>query len=125
LQYHTQTSKDENVVPCPTPTPLKTIESQFPYTSTSDGKTYQLTDGDILTVEGARVWIAKAARPTSVSATPAFRTIFEINGSPYTGQTIRAGARSQSNLPGSGAWSQDFIRPNQAAMESLKGVLAF
>jgi hypothetical protein len=117
-----QTTKDANIAPCGTST---TLETTFPQTSGTDARTYQFTDGVVSTIEGVRTWVAKDVRPPAGSQTPAFRVYFELGGKVYLGQLIKSGTKSQAYLPGTTTLYSDFVRPNQAMMETLKSVLTF
>ncbi|HEX7911050.1 MAG TPA: hypothetical protein VF534_23580, partial [Paraburkholderia sp.] len=46
--------------PTPCSTAVSTLENFFPYLSTTDGKTYQITDGQIVTLAGMRAWVSTA-----------------------------------------------------------------
>jgi hypothetical protein len=47
--------------PTPCSATITTLESFFPYASSADGKTYQVSDGQIVTLAGVRAWVANTA----------------------------------------------------------------
>lgn len=97
-------------VPCATSATIEALLSPG-FASASDGTTYTLTDGTIVTGEGLRVWVAKNPRPTSstLSTTLRYRTYFELGGNVYTGDLIKDGT-----LYGGGYWVSN---PNGATVD--------
>ena len=121
---------DANITPCASATTLQ-LALTAGLTSNSDGRTYHLADGAVVTAEGVSVWVATAARPVSatLSSTVEYRMYFQLNGNVYTGSLVKDGVK----LGGSywisnpaGATVQDQrtflnyqIRLNQAARDSI------
>ncbi|WCM18826.1 hypothetical protein NDK50_15480 [Paraburkholderia bryophila] len=109
-----------------TPTPcsatISTLEGFFPYTSTTDGKTYQLGDGQIVTVAGVRAWVANAQLG---GATTDYRVYYQSNGGISAGYLIRSGTTLQITPLGGGTPQSNAYFLNGAALGSLKSAISF
>ena len=98
--------------------------------SRSDGVTYHLTDGQIITAEGIPVWVASNARTlASVGAlTLEYRTYFQLNGHIYTGSLIKdgttIGGAPYATATGT-AYPAFQMRFDAAAIDSLAAGLKF
>ena len=124
-----------NITPCISGTTLQAaLTSGMP--STSDARTYYLTDGVLTTVGGVPVWVANAPRPiaATLTSTVTYRIYFELNGNVYTGALTRDGAVVGGTYyvanPTAPAIEDRLvffpyqIRLNKAAHDSLKNALA-
>lgn len=109
-----------------TPTPcsatISTLESFFPYTSTADGKTYQLSDGQIVTVAGVRAWVANAQLG---GATTDYRVYYQSNGGISAGYLIKNGTTLQITPLGGGTPQSNYCFLNGVALSSLKSAINF
>jgi hypothetical protein len=104
-----------NVTPCVSTAPI--LESFFPHTSAADGSTYNLSDGQIVTLAGTRAWVANTALNT---ATPEYRVYYQSNGQIFSGVLIKDGT------PLAPITSQDFyIFLNSAAVQSVAAAITF
>jgi hypothetical protein len=93
---------------------------------TVDGVLYNLASGTIVTVEGARTWIANAKRPTGVSPTDSYLSYIELNGKIYIGNFIKAGTREMSVDGVDATIVNDYnIRLNSTAGSSIKAAIKF
>ncbi|NIF43690.1 hypothetical protein F3J14_22965 [Burkholderia sp. Tr-862] len=109
-----------NVTPCSTS--VSTLEAFFPYTSSTDNKTYNLSDGQIVTLAGVRAWVANTTLGTP---TTEYRVFYQNNGQIDAGAVIRDGT-TLAIESGSGTTSQDFyILLNGAAVQSVKAAITF
>lgn len=107
-----------NVTPCSST--ISTLEAFFPYVSSGDNTTYNLSDGQIVTLAGFRAWVANAALNT---ATVEYRVFYQSNGQIYSGAVARDGTTLQLSEGGS---KQDFyIFLNEAAVKSLGAAVTF
>lgn len=59
------------VTPCSST--ITTLENFFPHVRPDDGTTYQITDGQIVTLEGKRAWVANF--PHAGDATTDYRAL--------------------------------------------------
>jgi hypothetical protein len=110
-----------NLTPCPTT--ASTLETFFPYASVSDGTTYQLNDGQIVTVAGVRAWVSN--NQLAAGVTPQYRVFYQSGGAIYTGVLIKDGTDRQQ-IPNNGGPAQNFlILLNSAAMQSVKSAITF
>lgn len=116
---------DANVTPYPgAETTIEAFFSSIGFML--DSKTYALSDGAVSTVQGARTWVAKSPRPTSVFATDNYAAVFELNGKLYFGGMQRAGARFRLLDGVDRTVVNDYtIRLNSAAAESIKQTVKF
>ncbi|KVQ24127.1 hypothetical protein WL57_18875 [Burkholderia cepacia] len=110
----------------PTPTPCSatasTLEAFFPYTNAADNKTYNLSDGQIVTLAGARAWVANAALNTP---TAEYRVFYQNNGQIDVGAVIRDGTTLAIAPAGSTTPQNFYILLNSAAIQSVKTAIAF
>jgi hypothetical protein len=115
-------------------TPLKNgtvtkLEDGFPLTSNSDGVRYLLTDGDISTYNGKRIWIAKNKRPVSANPRTEYRVLMEVGGALYTGAMEKQGSivkRRPDGAPADGSQDVDyFLYWNNQAIADIKGAVNF
>ncbi|SDG61914.1 hypothetical protein SAMN05216466_104176 [Paraburkholderia phenazinium] len=109
-----------NITPCSAT--VSTLEGFFPYASASDGTTYQITDGQIMTLAGVRAWVANTALST---ATPEYRVFYQNNGAIYTGYLIKDGTPLQTQSAGSTTAQNFSIFLNNAALQSIKSAINF
>lgn len=94
--------------------------------TTSDSVTYAISDGTIKSVEGVRAWVATNKRPTSVSPTGEYLTLFELNGKIYWGGIEKAGTRFKSIDGVDRTIVNDYnIRLNGTAVASIKQAVKF
>lgn len=109
-----------NVTPCSTT--VSTLEAFFPYASTIDNTTYNLSDGQIVTLAGVRAWVATAPLNT---ATTQYRVFYQSNGQIYGGSVARDGTALQI-LPAGSTTAQNFyIFLNKTAVQSVAAAVTF
>lgn len=108
--------------PTPCSPTISTLENFFPYVSTADGKTYQIGDGQIVTVAGVRAWVANAALGGD---TTDYRVYYQNNGGIYAGYLIKDGTTLQIKPLGGGALQDTYDFLNSAALQSIKSAIAF
>jgi hypothetical protein len=108
--------------PTPCSATISTLENFFPYASTTDGKTYQLGDGQIVTLAGMRAWVANAALG---GATTDYRVYYQNNGGIYAGYVIKDGTTLQLAPLGGGTPQDNYYFLNRAALQSIKSAIAF
>lgn len=113
----------DKVTPCPTA--AATLESVFPVNFTEGGAhvTYQLADGQIGTVAGARAWVAN--KPLGASVSPAYRVIFEHEKSVKVGVLVKDGTPSRTATAGTSDGVDFYLFFNKAAVQSVKDALTF
>ena len=93
---------------------------------TIDGMSYNLMDGAIRQIQGARVWIAGNIRPTSASPTDAQLALIEWSGKLYVGELQKVGTRFRSIDGIDTTIVNDYqIRLNRIAAESIKQTIKF
>ncbi|MEO6920570.1 MAG: hypothetical protein ABI171_16435 [Collimonas sp.] len=108
-----------NLTPCSTT--ISALENFFPHVS-ADALTYQLGDGQIVTLGGVRAWVANA--PLKASATTEYRVYYQNNGVIYRGTLIKDGTQLQ--VQSIGGVVQNFtLYMNSAAMQSIKSAVIF
>lgn len=108
--------------PTPCSATISTLENFFPYASTTDGKTYQLSDGQIVTLAGMRAWVANAALG---GVTTDYRVYYQNNGGIYAGYVIKDGTTLQLVPLGGGTPQDNYYFLNSAALQSIKSAIAF
>ncbi|MFL9863853.1 hypothetical protein PQR67_06700 [Paraburkholderia fungorum] len=108
--------------PTPCSATISTLENFFPYASTTDGKTYQLGDGQIVTLAGVRAWVANAALG---AATTDYRVYYQNNGGIYAGYVIKDGTTFQLAPLGGGTPQDSYYFLNSAALQSIKAAIVF
>ncbi|HDR9501544.1 hypothetical protein [Burkholderia cepacia] len=107
-----------NVTPCRTT--ASTLEAFFPHTSAGDNKTYNLSDGQIVTLAGVRAWVANS--PLN-GPTLEYRVFYQNNGQIDAGALMRDGT---TLAVGSSTAPQNFyITLNSAAVQSVKAAITF
>lgn len=108
---------------------ISKIEDAVPYTSSSDGVTYQLADGDISTYNGKRIWVAKTKRPATATPRTAYRVFIEVAGVVYTGAIEKQGSiikRRPVGAPTDGSQDVDyFLFWNDQAIADMKSAVKF
>ncbi|WP_175719735.1 hypothetical protein [Burkholderia anthina] len=109
-----------NVTPCSTS--ASTLEAFFPYTSASDHKTYNLSDGQIVTLAGVRAWVANTALATP---TTQYRVFYQNNGQIDAGAVIRDGTALAIDPAGSTTPQDFYILMNSAAVQSVEAAITF
>jgi hypothetical protein len=110
-----------NVTPCSTT--ISTLEAFFPFTSASDGKTYNLTDGQIVTLAGdVRAWVASTLMNT---ATAEYRVFYQSNGEIFEGALAKDGTDLALFPSGSTTAQNFYIVLNKAAVQSISSALTF
>ena len=109
-----------NITPCSTT--VAALEGWFPRVSTTDGVTYQLGDGQIVTLAGVRAWVANTALKTAV---PQYRVYYQSNGAIYSGLLTKDGTPLQTPALGSGTAQNFYIFLNNTALQSVKSALNF
>jgi hypothetical protein len=107
-----------NMTPC---SAASTLEAFFPYTNGTT--TYQLADGQISTVAGARAWVSNAT--SSSSATPAHLVFYQAAGGIYVGNLVNDGTTISSAPLGGGAAQPFEVFLNNAALQSVKSAVNF
>lgn len=109
-----------------TPTPcsatIATLENFFPYASTTDGKTYQLSDGQIVTLAGVRAWVANAQLG---GTTTDYRVYYQNNGGIYAGYLIKDGTTLQLAPLGGGTPQSSYYFLNSAALQTIRSAINF
>ncbi|EEA02358.1 conserved hypothetical protein [Burkholderia sp. H160] len=108
--------------PTPCSTTISTLESFFPYASTTDGKSYKLSDGQIVTLQGVRAWVANSVLGGS---TTDYRMYYQYNGGIYAGYMVRSGTTIQIRPLGGGTPQANYYFLNNAAVQSIKSALNF
>ncbi|WP_233831423.1 hypothetical protein [Paraburkholderia sp. ZP32-5] len=108
--------------PTPCSATISTLESLFPYASTTDNKTYQLTDGQIVTLAGVRAWVSNT--PLNGPTTD-YRVYFQYNGGIYAGYVIKDGTTLQIAPLGGGTPQDNYYVLNNAAVQSIKSAINF
>lgn len=108
--------------PTPCSTTASTLESFFPYASTADGKTYQLSDGQIVTEGGVRAWVANAQLGGS---TTDYRVYYQINGGISAAYLIKDGTTLQVAPLGGGTPQSSYYFLNGAAVQTIKSAINF
>lgn len=109
-----------NITPCSTT--VAALEGWFPRVSTTDGVTYQIGDGQIVTLAGVRAWIANASLKT---ATAQYRVYYQSNGAIYSGILTKDGTPLQIPALSTGTTQNFYIFLNNAAMQSIKSAINF
>lgn len=109
-----------NVTPCATT--ASTLESFFPHTSVADNTTYNLSDGQIVTLAGTRAWVANVA---SNSATTQYQVYFQNNGQIFSADLIKDGTTLGIYPSGSTAPQNFYIFLNSAAVKSVASAVTF
>ncbi len=109
-----------SITPCTTA--IGTLEGFFPHTSATDGKTYQQTDGQIVTLAGVRAWVATATLNT---ATTQYRVYYQNNGAIYSGVLMKDGTPLQIYALGTTTPQNFYISLNSAALQSIKSAVSF
>lgn len=108
--------------PTPCSATISTLENFFPYASTTDGKTYQIGDGQIVTLAGVRAWVANTALG---GATTDYRVYYQSNGGIYAGYVIKDGTTLQVAPLGGGTPQDNYYFLNSAAVQSIKSAIVF
>ncbi|MFM0300330.1 hypothetical protein PQQ99_09435 [Paraburkholderia sediminicola] len=108
--------------PTPCSATISTLENFFPYASTTDGKTYQISDGQIVTLAGTRAWVANTA--LGATATD-YRVYYQNNGGIYAGYLIKDGTTLQLTPLGGGTPQDSYYLLNSAALQSIKSAIVF
>ncbi|OAJ58495.1 hypothetical protein A6V36_03500 [Paraburkholderia ginsengiterrae] len=108
--------------PTPCSTTISTLEGFFPRVSTADGKSYQITDGQIVTLAGMRAWVATAPLAT---ATTEYRVFYQYNGGINVGYLVKDGTTLQLAPLGGGTPQDSYYFLNSAAVQSIKAAIAF
>ena len=109
-----------NVTPCATT--ASTLEGFFPHTSITDNKTYNLSDGQIVTLAGARAWVANVA---SNFATTEYRVYFQNNGQIFSADLMKDGRTFEIYPLGSTTPQSFSIFLNSAAVQSVMSAITF
>jgi hypothetical protein len=109
-----------NITPCSTT--VAALEGWFPRVSTTDGVTYQIGDGQIVTLAGVRAWVANTSLNT---VNPQYRVYYQRNGAIYSGILTKDGTPLQIPALGSGAAQNFYIFLNNAALQSVKSAVNF
>lgn len=109
-------------IPTPCSATVPTLESFFPYSSTTDGKTYQLSDGQIVSLAGVRAWVSNTVLG---GATTDYRVYYQYNGGIYAGYVVKDGTTLQLVPPGGGAPQDSYYFLNSAAVQSIKSAIVF
>jgi hypothetical protein len=109
-----------SLTPCSTA--VSTLEAFFPVTILADDKSYQFSDGQIVTIAGARAWVANT--PTS-DATTSYRVFYQSNNAIYIGTLVKDGTPLQIEALGSTTPQNFYIFLNGAALNSVKAAVKF
>lgn len=109
-----------NLTPCSTT--ISTLEAFFPVTILTDNKSYQLSDGQIVTLAGVRAWVANT--PTS-DATTSYRVFYQSNGAIYIGSLVKDGTPLQIDVLGATTPQNFYLFLNGAALNSVKAAVKF
>ncbi|WP_345811162.1 hypothetical protein AAGS40_10295 [Paraburkholderia sp. PREW-6R] len=108
--------------PTPCSTSVSTLEGFFPYASTTDSKTYQIGDGQIVTVAGVRAWVANA--PLGAQTTD-YRVYYQTSGGISAGYLIKDGTTLQIAPIGGGTPQENYLFLNGAALQSITTAIRF
>jgi hypothetical protein len=109
-----------SVTPCSTA--VSTLEAFFPVTNLADNKSYQFSDGQIVTLAGVRAWVANT--PTS-DATTSYRVFYQSNGAIDIGTLVKDGTPLQIDALGTNTPQNFYIFLNGAALNSVKAAVKF
>ncbi|SMG46267.1 hypothetical protein SAMN06265784_104528 [Paraburkholderia susongensis] len=109
-----------NVTPCSTT--VSTLEAFFPYASTVDNKTYNLSDGQIVTLAGTRAWVSNTALS---AATTQYRVFYQANGQIDSATVIRNGTTLAITNTGNATPQNFYIFLNSAAVQTIKAAITF
>ncbi len=100
--------------------------------SDSDGVTYKLADGAIVTAEGIQVWVATAARPEAAvgTSTTQYRIYFQLGNAFYTGaltkdKTVIGSLSYVDPATAKPVYPTYQIRLNKSAADSLAAGIQF
>ena len=115
----TPNTTGSNVTPCATT--ASQLEAFFPHASISDNKTYNLSDGQIVTLAGTRAWVANVAQS---AATTQYRVYFQNNGQIFSGVVIKDGTPLALST-GTATPQNFFIFLNNAAVQSVASAITF
>jgi hypothetical protein len=108
--------------PTPCSATISTLENFFPYASTTDGKTYQISDGQIVTLAGMRAWVANTALG---GVTTDYRVYYQNNGGIYAGYLIKDGTTLRVAPLGGGTPLDSYYLVNGPALQSIKSAIVF
>ncbi len=115
--------------PTPFPGPATTIESLFalfPAGNLLGGRVTQLSDGDILLVQGVRLWMLRTPMASSARPTPTYQAFLELGGKIYFAEYIRSGTPERQISALDGTVLLDYsVRWNLAATESFRLALNY
>lgn len=110
-----------SVTPCSTT--ISTLEAFFPFAVATDGTTYNLSDGQIVTLAGGvRAWVANTLMKT---ATPEYRVFYQMSGEIFEGALMKDGTVLALFPPGSTTAQNFYIFLNKAAVQSIATALTF
>jgi hypothetical protein len=84
---------------------------------------YNLSDGQIETLQGERAWVANVASTTQ--ATTRYRVFYQNNGTIDEGFLAKDGVPVQTESQGTGAPLDFAIFLNNAALQSVKSAISF
>ncbi|MDB5767203.1 MAG: hypothetical protein JWQ61_2017 [Collimonas fungivorans] len=113
------TTTGPNITPCASTG--SALEGFFPHVSPNDGLTYQIGDGQIVTLSGVRAWVATA--PFTNAVTKDYRVYYESNGAIYSGILTRDGTQIQ--VAPFGIVQDFYLFMNNAAVQSIKSAVNF
>jgi hypothetical protein len=114
------TTTGTSLTPCSTA--VSTLEAFFPVTILTDNKSYQFSDGQIVTLAGVRAWVANT--PTS-DATTSYRVFYQSNGAIYIGTLVKDGTPLQIEVLGAATPQNFYTFLNGAALNSVKAAVKF
>ncbi len=108
------------VTPCASS--VSSLEAYFPHLSANDGKTYALSDGQIVTYQNKHAWVASF--PLNGIATPEYRVYYEDNGNIYSAILIKEATTFLTFNQDQTKRSYDIFF-NSAAISSLQSAVTF
>lgn len=108
------------VTPCANS--VSSLEAFFPHLSANDGKTYALSDGQIVTYQNKHAWVASF--PLDGIATPEYRVYYEDNGNIYSAILIKEATTFLTFNQDETKRSYDIFF-NSAAISSLQSAVTF
>jgi hypothetical protein len=110
-----------NVTPCATT--ASTLEGFFPHTSVADNTTYNLSDGQIVTLARTRAWVANVV--SNSAPTPQYRVYFQNNAQIFSAALIKDGTPLEIDPLGSTTPQNFYIFLNSAAVQSVASAITF
>jgi hypothetical protein len=116
-------------------TTASTLATFFPHNDETDGQTYNLSDGQIVTLAGTTAWVSNAAFQSQINMSTSFdnqivqttqyKVYYESNGRIYCGTLIRAGTTLANESNTSPPLNSEYFFLNSAAAQTLGAAVMF